>query len=138
MSFVEKEARAIAKIKKEVLKDIDENYNYQMVEQWLQYDAGSEFGETYSMIFKNEFGDYVKEDFEHLLFNLGNTLAFTMLAYIRTHTTSTKKKFLAFMKEYLDLQFEDFGNWGQSLYEEFPESETEESEQPQTQEDNPS
>ena len=42
------------------------------------------------------------------------------------------------MKEYLDLQFQDFNNWGQSLYEEFPESETEESEQPQTQEDNPS
>lgn len=138
MSYIEKKERAITKIKKEVLKDIDENYNYQMVEQWLQYDAGSEFGETYSMIFKNEFGNYVKEDFEHLLFNLGNTLAFTMSAYMKTHPKSNKIKFLAFMKEYLDLQFEDFGNWGQSLYEEFPESEREESEQPQTQEDNPS
>jgi hypothetical protein len=42
------------------------------------------------------------------------------------------------MKEYLDLQFNDFGNWAQKLYDELPESDNEESEQPQTQEDNPS
>ena len=138
MSLEEKQARAVAKIKKEVLKDIDENYNYQLVEAWLQYDAGSEFGETYSMTFKNEFGDYVKEDFEHLLFNLGNTLAFTMLAYIRTHTTSTKKKFLAFMKEYLDLQFEDIGNWAENFYNEWPENDRDEPAQVEIHEDNPS
>ena len=68
MSFEEKKILAIAKIKKEILKDIDENYNYQMVEAWLQYDAGSEFGDIYSETFKNEFGDYVKKDFEHLLY----------------------------------------------------------------------
>jgi len=138
MSFEEKEERAIAKIKKEVLKDIDQNYNYQMVEEWLQWDAGDEFGYMYSETFKNEFGKYVKEDFSNLLYNLGNTLAFTTLAYIRTHPKSTKNKFLTFMKEYLDLQFKDFGNWGQSLYEEFPESEIEESEQPQIHKDNSS
>ena len=138
MSFVEKEERAIAKIKKKVLESIAANYNYQAVEQWLQYDAGSEFGELYSETFKNEFGDYVKKDFEHLLFNFGNTLAFTMLAYIRTHTTSTKKKFLAFMKEYLELQFKDIGNWADNFYDEWPQSEREEPVQQETQEDNPS
>ena len=138
MSFVEKEERAIAKIKKEVLESIAANYNYQAVEQWLQYDAGSEFGELYSETFKNEFGDYVKKDFEHLLFNFGNILAFTMLAYIRTHTTSTKKKFLAFMKEYLELQFKDIGNWADNFYDEWPQSEREEPVQQETQEDNPS
>ena len=40
MSFEEKQARAVAKIKKEVLESIAANYNYQMVEAWLQYDAG--------------------------------------------------------------------------------------------------
>ena len=138
MSFFEKEERAIAKIKKEVLESIAANYNYQMVEQWLQYDAGSEFGELYSETFKNEFGDYVKKDFEHLLFNFGNILAFTMLAYIRTHTTSTKKKFLAFMKEYLELQFRDIGNWADNFYDEWPQNEREEPVQQETQEDNPS
>jgi hypothetical protein len=138
MSFEEKEERAIANLKKEVLKNIDDNYNYQLVEPWLQIDAGDEFGYMYKKSFVDEFGDYVKEDFGNLLYDLGNTLAFTMSAYMKTHPKSNKIKFLAFMKEYLDLQFNDFGNWAQKLYDELPESDNEESEQPQTQEDNPS
>jgi hypothetical protein len=138
MSRIEKEERAIVKVKKAILENIDEHYNYHMVEPWLQIDAGDEFGYMYKKSFTDEFGDYVKEDFGNLLYDLGNTLAFTMSAYMKTHPKSNKTKFLAFMKEYLDLQFKDFGNWAQKLYDEFPESDNEESEQPQTQEDNPS
>ena len=138
MSFEEKEARAILKLKEEILEHIDKHYNYQMVDMWLLIDAGSEFGQIYSEIFKNEFGDYVKEDFEHLLFNLGNTLAFTMSAYIKTHPKSTKNKFLAFMKNYLDLQFEDIGNWAENFYNEWPENDRDEPAQVEIHEDNPS
>jgi type IV secretory pathway VirB6-like protein len=67
--------------------------------------------EMYVDEFKKEFGSLVTPRVENTLFMAGKMLGFAVQSHQSTTSNFSVKKLIEYVHTFVDLQFDDFGNW---------------------------
>ena len=110
-------------------QSILENYYTNMFDMWLEIDAGTGFGQHLIHLFETSFPGYITQEIRNELYIAGKHIVFGIQSLMSYNKKVTIKGILSFSKNYIDIQFNDFGNWcdgiSSALYEESSEYERE-------------
>ena len=109
MTYQEKFERLRKVITENVLRIMQEYYesgyfNYEIADPHCVW-------EMYVDEFKKEFGSLVTPHVENKLFMAGKMLGFAVQSHQSTTSNFSVKKLIEYVHTFVDLQFDDFGNW---------------------------
>ena len=80
--------------------------------------------DEYKSKFMEEFGNYMTEDEEYLIWFAGYNISFAVRAFVKSDPYYTLSTLLTFVENFLIEQFDDFDNWCIDLCMAYPDDET--------------
>ena len=114
MTYQEKFERLRKVITEKVLRIMQEYYE----SGYFKYEIAHphRIWEMYVQEFKKEFGSLVTPRVENTLFMAGKMLGFAVQSHQSTTSNFSVKTLVEYVHTFVDLQFDDFGNWCDDMY----------------------